>query len=140
LVKLWLNTCLVEYDRCKTLSNVINDGRSRPTIVLELTDNKPRLKCNIQDINPLQYMTLGHMWGAHPFRQLRLVRSKLTQFQSKVPYCQLSFIYKETIRVTRLLGYEYLSIDALCIIQDCIEDWTTEASKMAGIYCNSICN
>ena len=38
--------------------------------------------------------------------------------------------------LTRELEYRYLWIDCLCIIQDCPEDWETEAADMSHIYKN----
>jgi hypothetical protein len=36
--------------------------------------------------------------------------------------------------ITRKLGYRYLWIDSLCIIQDSAEDWGIESAQMAAIY------
>ncbi|KAL3296653.1 HET-domain-containing protein [Colletotrichum asianum] len=36
--------------------------------------------------------------------------------------------------VTRRLGYKYLWIDSLCIIQDCAIDWGKHATRMNYIY------
>lgn len=42
--------------------------------------------------------------------------------------------------ITKVLGYRYLWIDSLCIIQDSEEDWTQEAGRMAQVYGNAILN
>ncbi|KAG4431588.1 hypothetical protein IFR05_012928 [Cadophora sp. M221] len=42
--------------------------------------------------------------------------------------------------VTRALGFKYLWIDSLCIIQDSVEDWATESASMHSIYGNSSYN
>lgn len=39
--------------------------------------------------------------------------------------------------MTRLLGIDYLWIDSLCIIQDDIDDWAKEASRMHSVYHNA---
>lgn len=36
------------------------------------------------------------------------------------------------------LGYRYLWIDALCIVQDSKDDWLSEASKMSSIYKDAV--
>ena len=38
--------------------------------------------------------------------------------------------------VTRKLGYRFLWIDSLCIIQDSVEDWRDQCSEMDNIYRN----
>lgn len=44
--------------------------------------------------------------------------------------------FRDAIAVTRSLGYQYLWIDSLCIIQDDRHDWGVEAEQMASIYKN----
>jgi hypothetical protein len=36
--------------------------------------------------------------------------------------------------ITRELGYRYLWIDSLCIVQDFLEDWEAESQNMGNIY------
>jgi hypothetical protein len=48
--------------------------------------------------------------------------------------------FQDAIIITRGLGFEYVWIDCLCIIQDSEEDWNKEAPRMAGVYGNSACN
>ena len=45
--------------------------------------------------------------------------------------------FKDAIETTRNLGFRYLWIDALCIIQDSDEDKAKEISKMGDIYNNA---
>jgi hypothetical protein len=44
--------------------------------------------------------------------------------------------YDATV-ITRKLGYEYLWIDSLCIIQDSADDWEAEGQNMGNIYMNA---
>ena len=46
--------------------------------------------------------------------------------------------FREAIEVTRRLGVQYLWIDALCIVQDSMEDWEYESSRMAQIFQDSL--
>jgi hypothetical protein len=86
------------------------------------------------------YVALSHMWGVNHQKQIRLVKNRLQSFQSSVPWDELSSIYQEAIRVTLELGYRYIWIDSLCIIQDSPSDWEHEARRMAIVYGNAICN
>jgi hypothetical protein len=38
------------------------------------------------------------------------------------------------VELTRGLGFRYLWIDAICIIQDCQDDWRLESSLMGDVY------
>jgi hypothetical protein len=41
-------------------------------------------------------------------------------------------------KVTRALGYRYLWIDSLCILQDAYDDWDNDSSRMQEYYMNAI--
>jgi hypothetical protein len=88
------------------------------------------------------YLVLSYMWGTNHTGQLRLLQSNLSAFQKEIPRAKLeaSDVYKEAIRVTLALGYRYLWIDSLTIIQDSPEDWTHEARRMAIVYGNATAN
>ena len=42
--------------------------------------------------------------------------------------------------ITKDFRIRYLWIDALCILQDSVDDWRSEASTMTDVYRNSYCN
>lgn len=51
--------------------------------------------------------------------------------------CSMSSLprnFQDAIIVTRALGYNYLWVDSLCIIQNSLDDWGHESSRMAGVY------
>jgi Heterokaryon incompatibility protein (HET) len=55
--------------------------------------------------------------------------------------CQnLPLTFQHAIYITRRLGYRYLWIDSLCIIQDSKRDWEQESAIMGDIYAGGICN
>jgi len=41
---------------------------------------------------------------------------------------------QDAIKITHRLDIKYIWIDALCIIQHDLKDWTAEAAKMATIF------
>ncbi|KAI9878709.1 MAG: hypothetical protein M1830_010753 [Pleopsidium flavum] len=52
----------------------------------------------------------------------------------------LSKTFQEVITVTRWFHCRYLWIDALCIIQDSVEDWQRESVQMHHVYRNALFN
>jgi hypothetical protein len=48
--------------------------------------------------------------------------------------------YQDAIMITRKLGYRFLWIDSLCIIQNSLIDWQEESVKMNDIYSNAVLN
>ena len=83
------------------------------------------------------YMTLSHRWGTD--EQIMLTKASLPDMSERIDEAKLSQTYQDAIAITRSLGCRYLWIDSLCIIQDSILDWQTEAAKMGDIFKFSIC-
>ncbi|KIW29795.1 uncharacterized protein PV07_05583 [Cladophialophora immunda] len=84
------------------------------------------------------YLTLSHSWGDGKF--LKLLSTNTTQLYSSIPVDQLSKTHRDALSITRRLGYRYIWIDSLCIIQDSNDDWRSQSAQMASIYGNSTCN
>jgi hypothetical protein len=95
-----------------------------PTRVLEVSATTIRLRCGMAK-SSFEYLALSHMWGENHSQQLRLLEANLSAFQTESPMHKLasSATFLEAIRVTRILGYRYIWIDSLCIIQDSSSDW-----------------
>ncbi|KAL8901265.1 MAG: hypothetical protein Q9207_005284 [Kuettlingeria erythrocarpa] len=50
----------------------------------------------------------------------------------------LPLTFQHAVSITRTLGFRYLWIDSLCIIQDDPDDWAFESRTMSRIYSNSV--
>lgn len=86
----------------------------------------------------LSYMTLSYRWGSNT--KLILPSSNLARFRQGAPICELPPLFRDFVTVARAFHIRYVWIDALCIIQDSVEDWEAEASRMRYVYANSACN
>ncbi|KAK3321776.1 heterokaryon incompatibility protein-domain-containing protein [Apodospora peruviana] len=85
-----------------------------------------------------RYLTLSHRWG--PTRGLlQLTRSNLGQLKEGILLQCLPKTFRDAATVAAELGYRYLWIDALCIIQDDQHDWLRESENMCTVYRNSCC-
>jgi hypothetical protein len=138
-IQRWLDACISKHVRCNNWCSRLETKGYRPTRVLELSDTGIRLRCDVQDICDFKYLALSHMWGKDASKQLRLMSSKLQDFQEAIPLDMLPNIFAEAIRITRYLNFKYLWIDSLCIIQDSKSDWTAEANMMSAVYNNAVC-
>ncbi|KAI1369914.1 heterokaryon incompatibility protein-domain-containing protein [Xylaria arbuscula] len=141
LAKQWLNTCLAEHDACNRRSHPTS-GWHLPTRLVKVTGFMTKVSslklCLGKDIAPgTKYMTLSHCWGGADI--VKLTAGTLEQFQTEIPLPDLPKNFKDAASVTLFMGYEYLWIDSLCIIQDSIEDWGREAGTMGNVYRYSIC-
>jgi hypothetical protein len=101
-----------------------------------------------------KYALLSYCWGGE--QAGKTMRSNLQLYQTSIPTHSLSASIRDAIAVTRILGFEYLWVDSLCmptlsrlsvshtdrfstlgIVQDDAEELTMEISKQARIFQNS---
>ena len=85
-----------------------------------------------------RYATLSHSWGKQEF--LTLTKALLDSFMVEIPITELTKTFQDAIFITRRLGFDYLWIDSLCIIQDSVEDWEAESFLMSNVYGGSTLN
>lgn len=78
------------------------------------------------------YTALSYCWGQSPVLKTTLAR--VSPFQDEIPISSLPATIKDSFEVARKLGYQYIWVDSLCIIQDDKADWEQESCKMATIY------
>lgn len=81
------------------------------------------------------YIALSHCWGG-PIAPM-LTSKTIHSFQDRLPFLELPANFRDAITITRRLGFRYLWVDSLCIIQDSREDWAEESKKMGLVYRNS---
>jgi heterokaryon incompatibility protein (HET) len=82
------------------------------------------------------YLTLSYCWGGSQISELR--KKRLAEYMSILPMGQLPQTILDAFYATKRLGFRYIWIDSLCIIQDDIDDKLQEISNMATIYKESI--
>ena len=85
-----------------------------------------------------RYVTLSHRWGQTSF--LRLNKNNLTRFQHAIHLNDLPLTFQHAIIFARMLKVRWIWIDALCIIQDSVDDWLLESATMHKVYTHSYCN
>ena len=129
----WLEEC-IQHHPCG--SNKWASSGIPPTRLLDINHDRVRLVSG-KDWKG-KYATLSHCWGNTPI--IRTTKASLEQFQSGIPWGQLSTTFQDAISITRRLGISHLWIDSLCIIQDSEEDWAKEVTTMAEVYGHSFLN
>lgn len=53
---------------------------------------------------------------------------------ARIPMGELPPTFRDAIMITRRLGYQYIWIDSLCILQGSELDWQVESERMGYIY------
>lgn len=76
-----------------------------------------------------EYLTLSHSWGTQIFETLKQDNKK--DFMIRIPPSALSKTFEDAIVATRRLGFRYIWIDSLCIVQDDPEDVSQKISFLS---------
>lgn len=79
-----------------------------------------------------QYTALSYCWGGN--QPLKTTSANIKDKTDGLLFSELPLTIADAVLVTRSLGVQYLWVDALCIIQDSVEDWERESEQMATIY------
>jgi hypothetical protein len=130
----WLRLCIDGHSHCSCSRN----SHYFPTRVLDLdgvsNGQSTKLLQNADLHEP--YLALSHRWGSKglPVTTLENLAGRL----EKIDLAELSQILRDAIQIVLGLGYRYLWIDALCIIQDSADDWLFEASKMSSVFSGAV--
>ncbi|PMD33608.1 hypothetical protein L207DRAFT_382190, partial [Hyaloscypha variabilis F] len=136
----WLSTCLEKHDMCNT-----HDNRFLPRRLLKVTLTNHRLGlklCQIDpDMNDVQYLTLSYCWGEG--YHFKLTPAKPDIFLKSIALSDLPQTLLDAVAITARLGYEYIWIDALCIMQTDAQAWSEEKLEdlrnMGKVCKNSEC-
>lgn len=84
-----------------------------------------------------EYATLSHVWGGT--NTPSTTKDNLDdRIHNGIKTSELPATFRDAITVTDALGYCFLWIDSLCIIQDNKTDWEHECPRMASIYQGSV--
>ncbi|KAK8093881.1 hypothetical protein PG997_000566, partial [Apiospora hydei] len=123
-VQRWLNVCELHHgsfcDGNRMRSKLRDqlrfiDVQLGKLIISDMTDNEG---------DNLRYATLSYTWGSYPiFRTLKKSVAELHQAGRLSPDSNtLARTVRDGIVLAKNLGFRYISIDSLCIIQDSMED------------------
>lgn len=139
----WLRLCIGEHDKCKILFSGeclfdADENARLPTRVIDVggSANEGARILATNGCNG-RYLTLSHRWGQ--LQRIRSVRATIDAFQRLLPEEDLPRTFRDAITMTRLLGFHYLWVDCLCIIQDDECDWKREAESMGRVFERSSC-
>ena len=84
------------------------------------------------------YLTLSHRWGG-PYQEYWTTKANIDARSISLPYASLPPTFQDAITTTRRLGFEYIWIDSLCIVQDDPDELHAEMKKMEDIYSGAAC-
>lgn len=138
IAQAWIQNCLRSHGLCN--QHFITQGFV-PTRLIDVSHGTSggqwKLIHTSKNTKMSPYLTLSHCWGTT--QTLRLLTANYTDFKAGMSDECLPVKYKDALSVTRSLGFRYVWIDSLCIIQDSQQDWLQESMTMHDVYRNSAC-
>jgi hypothetical protein len=127
----WLKTCQESHsDRCQYTTQLV--PFKRPARVIDV-----KTHCIIN--NPEgEYLTLSYVWGqktkSNPIQTALKSNIKFLQQGGALSRLRLPNTILDAMYACSQLGYRYLWVDALCIVQDDEEDVKKQIACMSDIY------
>ena len=115
---------------CPLPRRVLDVGGPDNSVESHLVENSDKAFC--------QYLTLSHCWGGKV--PITTTTETLPSQLQHIPLSSLPRTFKEAVDITKNLGFRYLWIDSLCILQDSKDDWEEQSVLMCDIYSNALLN
>ncbi|KAH0537511.1 hypothetical protein FGG08_005686 [Glutinoglossum americanum] len=130
LALIWLQECLSKHKSCR-----VEKEAPLPKRVIDVgpPDGTEEPVLFISSGQAAHYIALSYCWG-DPTAMLTTTLETLTARMQGIPLASLPRTLQDAVWVTRALNTRYLWIDALCIVQDSIEDWIGQSSIMGHIF------
>jgi hypothetical protein len=134
----WLRQCLENHQECRVAPTAGRSSFPGRLLHVDQCGQKPRVQLRETESmsSMVPYFVLSHCWGGA--NVLKLTQSSLPSMLNSVSFSSLPKTFQDAIYTTLELGYSYLWIDSLCIIQDSTLDWAAQSAIMGDIYYNAI--
>jgi hypothetical protein len=131
----WTRECVDDhYDSCPRPQ--VPSPLPTRVIDVSLVNNPKSPRVLETRMQPGTFVALSHCWGSTA--RFVLDSNIRTELLSGIAMATLPPTFRDAIKVTRALGYPYLWINSLSILQDSHADWDVESSRMRDYYMNAI--
>ncbi|KAI1842951.1 hypothetical protein JX266_010804 [Neoarthrinium moseri] len=124
-----LSLCRSTHAAC---CDLVSKDKWYPTRLVEVRDGKARLIISKETEPTGPYLSLSHRWGTGTIFQC--TSKTIGGLITNIPVTELPVTFQDAFHAAEYLGFKYLWIDSLCIIQDSAQDWSREAKTMKQIY------
>lgn len=128
VIRLWLSRCENRHSLCSQRL-----GDSYPPGLI-LIDAVKMCLVPVASHNPVRYIALSYVWGyvAQPTLTKAVFETWVSDGQLKD--VEVPQTIRDAIQLVQMIGYRYIWVDALCIVQDDLESRHGQISQMHEIY------
>ncbi|KAK0703454.1 heterokaryon incompatibility protein-domain-containing protein [Lasiosphaeria miniovina] len=138
IARSWISKCLKNHGSAcgPVYPDEEPSWRHMPTRVLEIVPGSAMVYLRVPSVTQpadSRYVALSHCWGRDgtPFTT---THKNLQGRMEGIQISELPRTFRDAVVLVASLGLRYVWIDSLCIIQDDMRDWETQAAEMANIY------
>jgi hypothetical protein len=132
ILRTWLSNCLEQHDWCRTTT--VQGTVFSPYRLIHISTSYIRL--SVDHLPHTAYLALSYCWGAATI--FSTTKENLEDHIKSIAWEKLPTTFQHAIELTRILGYEYIWIDSLCIIQHDNQDFAIQSREMGDIYANAV--
>ncbi|OPB42758.1 hypothetical protein A0O28_0038790 [Trichoderma guizhouense] len=133
LAKHWLDKCEGSHTTCKKFCS---GEMPLPTRVIDVGDKtRAPFLFRSQGMKG-RYCALSYCWGKATANSdfYKTTKANLLSHENAMPLHELPATLRDAIVVARDLGFQYIWIDAICIVQDDGVEWAHEVANMQHVY------
>ena len=140
-IKAWFENCKSLHQSCCSRRKGCNRQGENFRLLFLGDEHAPCARlvdANTMDLET-EYVTMSHRWDSST-KATETTRTNILGAYRNISLDAYPKHFKEAMSLTKRLGFKYIWIDSLCIIQDCQEDWSKQATLMHQIYSNGALN
>jgi hypothetical protein len=105
-----------------------------PTRVIDVGTANTEIKLVESAGRSGNYLTLSHCLGDTHYRSYQTRKSSLRENGRGIPWPAFSKTFQDAVLITRQLGYRFLWIDSICIVQGNTQGCEAELAQIAEVY------
>lgn len=128
LIKSWIQQCKTKHTICA------QQREARFPVELILIDTKDRRIVDVVPGTEPSYLALSYTWGGVSQPELTKATRKRRSLKGGLSCLSLPNTILDAIHLAKLIGYRYLWVDALCIVQDDSSIRHHQIAQMYNIY------
>ena len=112
-----------------------------PTRLIRVTGPQDKLRLKIvrgddmEEHDKSRYVALSYCWGGD--QSNKLTEDNQDLYKKNIPWETLPKTIQDAAKTVQALGFRYIWIDSMCIVQDSKEDKEAEISQMTKIYAHA---
>jgi hypothetical protein len=139
-VREWLKHCEDERDGYHKICS-LSECAYTPTRLIKISGPPDQLQLtmvcsdDMEEYDMSRYVTLSYCWGGD--QPNKLTQENHGLYKKNITWESLPRTIQDAAKTAQVLGFHYIWIDSMCIIQDSKEDKEAEISQMTKVYAHA---